>query len=245
MSRGRIGNNGLGGPNSQRTGHRLGLRIAAFGLAVLLVVLGGASLVGAAAQRGEGGYFTTPGAWFHSRTAALTTREINVGSTRATPGNPAVDVGDFARVRVRVRSADHKEAIFVGVGPTDKVRAYLAGTAHEEFSGASFKPFHASFRRVPGATRADSPTAQHFWVATSVGAGPRTLEWDKSRGAWSLVVMRANGAPGLGDVHADVGLRFGFPLPLGIGLVGVGLVVLAFAVALGRGPRISRKRRIL
>ena len=178
-----------------RAGRFRGLGAAALVLAVPLLVAGGASLLGAATQRNDGGYFTTPGAWFDSSTAALTTEEIDVGSGQ--PGDPAGDVGELARVRVRVHSADPAEAIFVGVGPTDEVRAYLAETAHEEFAGASFEPFQERFRQVPGVAGADSPTAQPFWVAASVGAGPRTLEWNKSQGAWSMVVMRANGKPEL------------------------------------------------
>jgi hypothetical protein len=195
-------------------------------IAVLLLAAGGASLVGAVVQRAEGGYFTTPGAWFSSPTVALLTEEIDVGSGQ--PGDPEGDVGELARVRIRVHSADPTAPIFVGIGPSDAVHSYLAGTAHEEFAGASFEPFHATFRRVPGAARADPPIAQPFWIATSVGSGPRTLEWDKSRGAYSLVVMQANGAPGI-DVFGNVGLRFGFLLPLGIGLVSAALVVLVLA----------------
>ncbi len=168
------------------------------------------------------------------------TEEIEVGSGQ--PADPAGDVGELARVRIRVHGADLTAPIFVGIGPSDAVHAYLAGTAHEEFAGASFEPFHATFRRVPGAARADPPTAQPFWVATSVGSGPRTLEWDKSRGAYSLVVMRANGAPDL-DVFGDVGLRFGFLLPLGIGLVSAALVVLVLAGAFRRRLEVLRKRR--
>jgi hypothetical protein len=57
-----------------------------------------------------------------------------------------------------------------------------------------------------------------------------------------LVVMRANGAPGL-DVFGDVGLRFGFPLPLGIRLISAALVVLVVADALRRRLEVLRKRR--
>jgi hypothetical protein len=236
---------GLAGSDRGRLGTFRGLGTAVLVLAVLLLVAGGASLVGAAAQRSDGGYFTTPGAWFSSPTAALITEEIDVGSGQ--PADPAGDAGELARVRIRVHSADPTIPIFVGVGPSDAVHAYLAGTAHEEFAGASFEPFHATFRRVSGAARADPPAAQPFWVATSVGSGPRTLEWDKSRGAYSLVVMRANGAPGL-DVFGDVGLRFGFLVPLGIGLVSAALVVLVLAGALRRRPlrrrlEVLRKRR--
>jgi hypothetical protein len=55
------------------------------------------------------------------------------------------------------------------------------------------------------------------------------------RGAWSAVVMNADGSPGV-EVRADVGLRFGFLLPLGIALLASGLLLAA-------GPSLLSRRR--
>jgi hypothetical protein len=53
---------------------------------------------------------------------------------------------------------------------------------------------------------------QRFWVARSTGSGTRTLTWDKTGGAWSVVVMRMDGRPGI-EAHASIGLRFDFLTP--------------------------------
>ena len=94
-------------------------------------------------------------------------------------------------------------------------------------------PFTVRSDRVPGGP-APTPAAEPFWVATASGQGTQTVAWDKERGAWSAVVMNADGSPGVG-VRADVGLRFGFLLPLGIALLSAGLMLAAGAWALGRG----------
>ncbi|WP_165494948.1 hypothetical protein [Actinomadura roseirufa] len=119
----------------------------------------------------------------------------------------------------------------MGIGPKSRVEQYLRNVAHDQFTSARLHPFTASFRRTPGA--ATAPAAQPFWVATSEGKGTRTLNWNKTHGAWSAVVLRQDGRPGL-DVHASIGLRFGFLLPAGLGLLVIGTAVITY-------PAITRR----
>ena len=56
---------------------------------------------------------------------------------------------------------------------------------------------------VTGDARAPSPGTQDFWVASSTGSGPRTLEWDPTDGSWTVVVMNADGRAGI-DVALEL-----------------------------------------
>jgi len=196
--------------------------------AVLVLVIGASGLAAAIAQSSVGGYFTTPAGSFRTTTSVLLTDEIDVGT--GLPADPEPDLGELGRIRVHVEAADPATHLFIGIGNRDAVHDYLDGTAHDEFTGATSNPFHASFDRVPGAETVTAPGAQPFWVAQSTGGSDTTLEWDKTAGPWSLIVANADGRPGL-DVRADLGLRFGFLAPLGAALLATGglLLVAAFA----------------
>ncbi|RFU37205.1 hypothetical protein DZF91_34105 [Actinomadura logoneensis] len=160
---------------------------------------------------------------------ALKTDEIDVGSSSAHAADPDPDIGELARVRIKVEAADPNVPIFVGIGPKDQVEAYLRGVAYDDFVSAELKPFQASFRHVPGAGRAADPTRRTFWVASSAGPGPRTLTWDKTHGAWSVAVLRLDGAPNV-DVRASIGLRFAFLTPLSLGCLVAALLWPAWRV---------------
>ena len=204
-------------------------------VAAVLLLAGGALTLLAALQNSSGGYFSTPTQRFTTSTAALKSDEIDVSSESARAADPNADVGDLARVRVIVRAADPQTRLFVGIGPKQEVEAFLDGTSYDEFTSAELTPFRADFDRLPGRARAESPTAQPFWVASSTGSGPRTVEWNKTPGTWSLVVMRLDGEPGL-DVSASIGLRFGFLFPAGIGTLISGSLLLAYALITRQRP---------
>ncbi|GAA2105309.1 hypothetical protein [Actinomadura alba] len=210
--------------------------------AVLLLLVGAGFTLLAAVQGGSGGYFSSPAHQFATPTAALKSDEIQVGSTSAHAADPSPDVGELARLRVVVRPSDPNIPLFVGIGPKDDVEAFLRGSSHDEFISAGLSPFRPVFRRVPGTARAESPADQPFWVASSAGAGPRTLNWNKTRGAWSIVVMRLTGEPGVA-VHASIGLRFGFLLPSGIVVLAGGGLLLAFALTCRQAdPAVASRR---
>jgi hypothetical protein len=215
-------------------------RRAVIAVAALVLAAGAGSLAAGIAQADGGGYFTTPTGAFHTATPVLLTDEVELSTGR--PADPEPDVGELGRVRVHVTSSNPAAHLFVGIGNRDAVRAYLAGTARDEFAGASNDPFHATFARIPGVLTAAAPAAQPVWVAQSSGGADTTLEWDKTAGPWSLIVANADGSPGL-DVHADLGLRFGFLIPLGAGLLALGGLLLALTILRTRpalGPALNR-----
>ncbi|MFI0484782.1 hypothetical protein [Actinomadura sp. 9N215] len=206
-----------------------------------LLLTGCGLAAGAALQASSGGSFATPERRFGTSAVALKTDEIEVGSETARAGNPMPDVGELAEVEIVVRPADPRVPLFVGIGPKAQVEDYLRGVSRDEFVSAELSPFTPVFHRVPGAdTAAAPPSRQRFWVAGSAGTGTRTVKWDKTGGAWSVVVMRMDGRSGV-DAHASIGLRFGFLLPGAIAALAAGTVPLAWAlVARRQAKRDSR-----
>lgn len=190
------------------------------------------------------GYLTTPAEAFSTTSVALTSDEIDVGDTGAFPADPMPDLGELARVRIRATSTDPSTHLFLGIGPKAEVDRYLAGVAHDRFESATLEPFQARFTTVEGSRAAPRPAEQTFWVAQAVGRagdpGPVTLEWDKTYGPWSFVLMQTEGTAGL-TARVDIGLRFGQIIPIGVttGVLGVAAVV---GLLLGR-PRPSGGRR--
>jgi hypothetical protein len=206
---------------TERPSRRAG-RAFVVALGAVLALTGLATTGAYAAQQAEGGYFSTSTETFSTPTSALVTDEILVEAGR--PGDSPTDVGDLAEVRIRVTSAEPGRALFVGIGPKAEVEAYLRGVAHDRMVSFELDPFTVRFDRVPGGP-AHAPAAWPHWVAAATGQGTQTLLWDKARGAWTAVVMNADGTPGV-EVRADIGLRFGFLLPVGVALLTAGAAVL-------------------
>jgi hypothetical protein len=208
------------------TGGKVALLIAGalFALVGFVSTTAGGILVWAhATQRDSTGYYNTDRETFSTATYALTSR-VDLGNA---PGEhdwmPAHPVGT-----VRVRAGGSEKPLFVGIAPQRDVDRWLAGVAHERVRGANFGPFGTDSTVVTGSGAPSSPSAQEFWVASSAGAGTRTVRWPSASGHWTIVVMNANATAG---VVADVtaGAKTGVLLPIGLGVAGFGLLMLAGA----------------
>ena len=70
------------------------------------------------------------------------------------------------------------------------------------------------------------PGTQDFWVASATGSGAQTVEWDPADGSWTVVVMNADGRPGI-DVGADLGARVPALPWIALGVLVAGAVFLA------------------
>ena len=209
-------------------------RIAVIAGSALLLV-GAVAAVAVGLQEAAGGYVGSGTASFTTPTAAFTTSEIDVRGNTARAADPVNDLGDLAQVRIAIRSPDPDVEIFAGVAPTADIRSYLRRVAHDTFDSATLEPFEATFRRSTGTSPPDDPQDQTFWVASSSGQGELTLDWDKRQGAWSLLIMRADGSAGL-DLEASIALRFAFLTPVAIGALSAGALTIT-------GTAIARARR--
>jgi hypothetical protein len=202
-----------------------GGRIAALVIGALLMLValallggGGTGLWADLTQR-DAGYVTTSVHEFSTSGSALATEPTHLGS----PGvGWLYSPGLLGKVRIRVTPVGSGPQLFVGIGRSSDVDRYLAGVNHTVISDF----FGNKVEAVGGRTPRSAPGTQSFWVASSIGPGPRTLKWDPHGGSWTVVVMNADARPGLG-VRADLGARMPAVLWIAIGLLVAGAVFLA------------------
>jgi uncharacterized protein DUF4389 len=191
-------------------------------LALALLAGGGALLWADQTQRSPDGWLSSPHRSFTTPARALTAERLDLGDVRA---GWAPHLGD---VRVRAR-ADGGRAVFVGIASQARVDAYLRGVAHTEVSDVGPHGYHATLRtgtRVPRA-----PADAGIWAASASGAGTQTARWKAASGRWAVVVMNADGRPGV-HVSAQVAARAPWLLALALGLLGGGVVLGALAALL-------------
>ena len=216
-----------------------GGRIAAVVIGSLLVLLslvllgaGGTGLWADRTQR-EGGYVTTGVHEFSTTGSALATVSTELGS--AGLGwlyAPSL----LGKVRIRVTPTNPGSALFVGIGSSTDVDRYLGNVNHTVITDF----WDENVETVAGGAPATAPGKQDFWVASSTGRGERTLKWDPTDGSWTVVVMKADGRPGIA-VGADLGARISAVLWIAIGLLAAGAVFFAGGVLLIVGA--IRRRR--
>jgi hypothetical protein len=198
-------------------------RITALVIGVLLVLVslgllasGGTALWADRTQR-DAGYVTTDGHEFSTSGSALATEPTNLGA--AGTGwlySPSL----LDNVRIRVTPASSGSALFVGIGPSTDVNRYLAGVNHTRISDFWAEQVQA----IGGGTPAAAPGTQDFWVASATGPGTPTVVWEPADGSWTVVVMNADGRPGI-DVAADLGARMPSLLWIAIGFLAAGGVL--------------------
>ncbi|MEW9531770.1 DUF4389 domain-containing protein [Microbispora sp. NPDC049125] len=123
----------------------------------------------------------------------------------------------------RVRVIAHgDEPLFIGVAPSSAADAYLADVAHDQVRRLD-RSAGPHYSRSAGTRAPAAPLGQAFWTAESDGA---TLVWNAEPGQWTVVLMNADGSPG---VSADV--EAGAIVPALGGIV-TGLLTLAAILAM-------------
>jgi hypothetical protein len=223
-------------PNNR--GARVAAFIAAGALALFsfgLLAAGGV-LLWADGKKDEQGYISSDAERFATSTRALTSDNLDLDLDGL---DAIVDTDSYGKVRLEV-SGEGDAPVFVGVARTDDVSRYLRRVDHAVVEDFDTLPFRADYREHAGDAVPAPPAKQGFWDASTHGAGTQTLTWDVRDGDWSVVVMNADGSPG---VHADVsaGARLGFLDEAGWTLLGMGGLALTGAILFaffgGRPPR--------
>jgi hypothetical protein len=196
----------------------------------LFVGAAGTFLVWAhATQRDADGFYTSGTQRLESVTRAITSEQIDLG-TRPGGKYRRFDLGDLATVRLRVESQTGAP-VFVGIGPDDAVARYLDGVAQAQITDIRVHPFSATYRYTDGGAPSRPPGDEGFWAASAEGTGVRTLEWDVEPGHWTVVVMNADGSPGVG-VAASVGVEAGWVLGVGVVALTASLLLLPLGAVL-------------
>jgi len=210
-----------------------GGRIAALvtGVLVALIALvflgGGGTVLWAHFTQREGSFATTDVHQFSTAGSALATTPTDLGSSGTGWLYAPNLLGD---VRIRVTPANPDSVLFVGIGPSADVGHYLAGANHTVISDF----WTETLREESGGATVSAPASQGFWVASSSGPGARTLTWNPADGSRTIVVMNADGQPGI-DVRADLGARFPALPWIGLGLLIAGAVFAVGGALLIRG----------
>ena len=200
-------------------------RITALAIGVFLVLValtlvgaGGTALWADRTQR-DAGYATTDVHEFSTSGSALATVPTDLGS----PGVAWLySPGLLGEVRIRVTPTSGDAPLFVGIGPSNEVNRYLAGVHHTVIT----EFWRDETDTVDGGTPKSPPGAQDFWAASATGPGTQSLVWKPTDGSWTVVVMNADGRPGI-DAGADLGAKVPALPWIGLGVLIGGAVLLA------------------
>jgi hypothetical protein len=202
------------------------------GLLSLALLIGGGTALWADTTQRDAGYVMTGGHHFSAAGSALATEPTELGSTGV---GWLYAPGLLGKVRIRVTPTKSTSKLFVGIGPSRAVDRYLSGVHHTLISDY----FGNNVREISGGRPGSTPGSRHFWVASTTGLGARTLLWKPTDGSWSVVVMNADGRPGI-DLKADLGADFPALLWIAIGLLAAGAIFAAGSALLIRGSLVRR-----
>jgi CAAX protease family protein len=128
----------------------------------------------------------------------------------------------MGKLRIRVTPTGADRPLFVGIGPSTDVDRYLAGVSRTVIS----EFWRDEVRFVDGSKPASAPGTQDFWVASATGTATQNVVWKPADGSWTVVVMNADGRPGLA-VGADLGAKITALLWIAIGVLGAGAIFMA------------------
>ena len=196
------------------------IALLAFGL-----VAGGGALTWAhATQRDADGFISSPTYRLESSGYALASGAMDIASNAA-DWFPE----DLLDVRFSAGRTD-SEGVFVGIGPSADVAAYLDGVAYDEVTHLGRRT-DIDYRAHDGGAPSGAPADQRFWVASAAGPGAQSVTWDVAPGEWTVVVMNATAGLGI-TVDFEAGARSSLLLPVGLGLLIGGLVIGALAALL-------------
>jgi hypothetical protein len=201
---------------------------------VVLFLIAGALLSGAGGLVWLSGNLRNPDGFLTGPTAPMTTAGHAITSSSIDIDGVPEDwltgdvVGTF---QTEVESADG-EPLFIGVGPSEQVDAFLDEVAHTEVTRFGSE-LRISFEEHPGSLQPGLPGDQDFWMASADGNGSLTMEWEPVSASWTLVVMNADATPTV-DVEASTGLDSPWILAgtIALGILGLATIAVATGLAL-------------
>ncbi len=195
--------------------------------ALLLVLSGSAIGIASAVARKDGSYYTASLDPVESPAVAVTSKDLDFGTD---PGPATLLDRLDVRFRLHARAVAPSRALFLGIGRTTDVRAYLRGVRIDRVTDVDGNRLELSGR--PGAPRAAPPGAQRFWARSASGPSP-TVTWKPKDGNWTVVLMNVGGTSARGvNAHLTAGVKADFLVPLAWTLIGVGLLLAIGAIVL-------------
>ena len=199
-------------------------------LALLALAAGGTAIWADSTQRDSHGYVSTNSHRYASPTRAIATDGVTIGS----------EVPDWLVGKVRLEATSPKP-FFIGIGRKSEVDAYLAKTSYASATKLDLDPFKVTYVAHQSNSTPGRPAAQPFWAASATGRGTQALTWKIKSGEWSIVVMNADGSPGV-SASVSAGAKIPWVLWAGIGFAVFGALLLLAAIGMigrGAGPRVQ------
>jgi hypothetical protein len=207
-------------------------RIVALVFGIILVlpalglIVGGGVLLWADWNERSDGFVVSPEEEFLSPGHALVTDTIDI----QTAGDWLPLSAALGTARVEV-SAEGGQDVFVGIAPAADVTAYLGDVQRTVIDDLGFDAPATRSDQIPGGEPSGPPTEQDFWTVQTSGGGVQELTWDPAEGDWMLVIMNADGSPGV-LVQARIGAEFPALGGIAWGVLIVGVVLTVVAVVL-------------
>ena len=200
-------------------------------LAFVLLV-GGCALVAVdRTQRDDDGFLMSPSEDFSTSTYAIASESADADLD----GAEWVVESFVGTVRIRSES---ERPVFVGIAPEADATAYLDGVEHDVVTDIEDEP---SYSRRPGGPPENPPGEETFWVASTAGAGERTLDWEPEDGNWTVIAMNTDGTRGI-STELSIGAELDSVIWIGVGLlVGGGVLAAGAALAITAGIRRGRR----
>jgi hypothetical protein len=184
---------------------------------------GGGTLLWAGQALRHDGYVTTGTAVYSTTGRALASERVDLGWGLLLTGI----VGD---VRLRVTTVDPGRPVFVGVGPADRVTAYLSRIAYATVTGTG-----GGLAVHDGSGVIAPPGTAGVWAAHAAGTGIQVVRWTAQNGGWMAVVMNPDGSAGVA-VRADAGVSAPGLARLAAEVIAGGIVLGVLSAALIRVP---------
>lgn len=228
------------GPQRQRTGwHIAAIIVGCLMLVPAVGMVAGGTALTVATSVADDGYFDATFDRVESSGVAVASVDLWDEAAQDEDWPWVLDWLDLD-IRIRADGAATTDDVFIGIARTDDVEAYLADASFDEVT--DFVDRRPVYTRHDGTSDAvvPAPVDQTFWTEQVAGPGEQQLDWVARNGNWSVVVMNADGAPG---VAADVtiGVHSDAVLPIGIVLIvlgGIGTIVSVGLIVIGaRGRR--------
>lgn len=197
------------------------------GLLTLLLGLGMlAAAVGIFVTFGTDGRFESRQGSVKEDAAALASEPAEISGTAPL----RLGVGTLS---VTASSQDANRQVFLGVGRTTDVDAYLAGTSYRVIGSIDGDPLEVvtSPNPAPGDRAPANPVDQTFWVVKATGPGEQRLDFDIQSGDYRFVMMHVDGGAPV-SMTAQLGVLLPWIFPVGVVLAVLGSVVLLIAIAL-------------
>jgi hypothetical protein len=135
---------------------------------------------------------------------------------------PSLPGGQHVRLDVSLTPGDRE--MFLGIGPTAAVNAYLRDVPIDVIEQID-QPGAARTSSVAGDAQPAAPAEQTFWAITAVGDAP-SIAWTAQPGSWTLVVMATRPTRSL-DVTATGSVTLPILGPLGFVVLAIAIAVLA------------------